>query len=99
MRAGQGPQQVKLGDEAFVINAFQLSPRSSDVELIVLKSDDRATVFMERMNRPDHRRGRGCGAAGSGVCVLHLPHLHPAAGRLGDRRAGAEPDPRVARAQ
>jgi signal transduction histidine kinase/ActR/RegA family two-component response regulator len=50
-RAGQGPQQVMLGDEAFVINAFQLSPRSSDVELIVLKSYDRATVFMGRMNR------------------------------------------------
>jgi signal transduction histidine kinase/ActR/RegA family two-component response regulator len=51
VRAGHGPREVKLGDEAFVVNAFQLSPRSSDVELIVLKSYDRATVFMERMNR------------------------------------------------
>ena len=51
LRPGHGPQQVKLGGEAFVANAFQLSPRSSDVELIVLKSYDRATVFIERMNR------------------------------------------------
>jgi signal transduction histidine kinase/ActR/RegA family two-component response regulator len=51
VHAGHGPQQVKLGDEAFVVNAFQLSPRSSEVELIVLKSYDRATVFIERMNR------------------------------------------------
>ena len=31
--------------------AFHFSPRSSEVELLVLKSYDRATVFMERMNR------------------------------------------------
>jgi len=51
VRAGHGPQQVKLGGESFVVNAFQLSPRSSGVELIVLKSYDRATVFIQRMNR------------------------------------------------
>jgi signal transduction histidine kinase/ActR/RegA family two-component response regulator len=51
VHAGHGPQQVKLGGEAFVVNAFQLSPRSIGVELIVLKSYDRATVFIERMNR------------------------------------------------
>ncbi|MGO9442402.1 MAG: ATP-binding protein [Terriglobales bacterium] len=51
VRAEHGPQQVKLGGEAFVVNAFQFSPHSTGVELIVLKSYDRATVFIERMNR------------------------------------------------
>lgn len=51
VRAGYGPQRVKLGSEAFVVNAIQLSPRSSEVELVVLKSYDHATVFVQRMNR------------------------------------------------
>ncbi|HVP52024.1 MAG TPA: ATP-binding protein [Terriglobales bacterium] len=48
---GHGPQQIELGGEAFMTSSFPLSSRSGDVELIVLKSFDRATVFMTRMNR------------------------------------------------
>jgi len=46
-----GLQRVKLGGEAFMTNAFHLSSRSSEVDLVVLKSYDRATLFVERMNR------------------------------------------------
>lgn len=48
---GHGPGRVKLGGEAFMTNAFHLSSRSSEVDLVMLKSYDRATVFMERINR------------------------------------------------
>ena len=49
--SSHGPREVKLGGEAFMSIAFHFSPRSSEVDLLVLKSYDHATVFMERMNR------------------------------------------------
>ncbi len=44
---------VKLGDEQFLLTSVELSPASARaaVRLIVLKSYDQATIFLQRLNR------------------------------------------------
>src|SRR2546428_8733156 len=46
------PPEVRLGDETFLATAVQLAPNVAPVvRLTVLKSYDRASVFLDRLNR------------------------------------------------
>jgi signal transduction histidine kinase/ActR/RegA family two-component response regulator len=70
---GPGPQQVQLGEETFMTSHFPLSSGSAGVELILLKSYDRATLFMTRMNHLIVAVGVAAVLLGAGF-VLLLSH-------------------------
>jgi signal transduction histidine kinase len=47
-----GPEQIQLGEERYLITALELAgARNSSVRLVVLKSYDQATAFLDSLNR------------------------------------------------
>jgi len=50
--SASGPEQIQLGEERFLITSLELAGgKNSSVRLIVLKSYDQATAFLDSLNR------------------------------------------------
>ena len=51
LRSAAAPGEVELGRERFLVTSVDLAPDRTPVSLIVLKSYDQATQFLNRLNR------------------------------------------------
>jgi signal transduction histidine kinase len=65
------PEEVRLGDEQFLVTSFELAPgKTPSVRLTVLKSYDQATAFLDSLNRLLLALGLAAVAAGSGLVFV-----------------------------
>ncbi len=65
------PEEIQLGDERFLSTWLELSPREApSVRLIVLKSYDQATAFLDNLNRLLLALGLAAVAGGSALVFL-----------------------------
>ena len=71
---GSGPEETQLGDERFLTTSLELSGgKNPSVRLIVLKSYDQATAFLDSLNRLLLGLGLAAVVGGSGL-VFFISH-------------------------
>ena len=84
------PEQVQLNDERFLGTSLELAAEQNpSVRLVVLKSYDQATAFLDRLNRLLLVLGIDRGHGGKPAGVPYLPHLHPPVGKPGCGSTGS----------
>ncbi len=72
-----------------MVSALTLNPdESPPVTMIVLKSYDQATAFLNHLRQLLAGGGFGSGSGRQHSGLLHRRHLHAAAGKTGRRRSG-----------
>ncbi len=83
-----GPTDWKLGKESFVVSSLALNPDESPrVTIVVMKSYDQATAFLNRLAATLAGGWIGSSLRRQLAGLYHCRHLYPAAGEVGGRRA------------
>ena len=80
----QGPTDWKLGKEQFIASSLALDPGGAPaVSIVVMKSYDEATAFLNHLSRLLLAVGFGAVMRRQRAGLLHRQHFHSSAGKIG----------------